>query len=191
MRIIAGEFKGRKLAGLTGSQIRPTSDRVREAVFNIIGTRIARASVADLFAGTGALGLEALSRRASKAVFVDISQDAVQTIKKNAAMMQLTQRITVLQYDLGTDRLPAGLTESAFDYVFMDPPYRSGLLERTLENPLLQSILKPSAVLVAEHASKEKGIVRTSGLDIIDQRAYGKTVISFMKKSERNIRSHG
>ncbi|MFH1092190.1 MAG: 16S rRNA (guanine(966)-N(2))-methyltransferase RsmD [Pseudomonadota bacterium] len=155
MRITGGEFKGRRLFAPRGLDIRPTSDRVKEAVFNILGPLQDKPNVLDLFAGTGALGLEALSRGAEQAVFVDRSLKALAAIRKNIEMLDLQGRTRVVRANL--PGLPKGLKElGPFDLIFLDPPYGRGLAGRSLALAAGMNLTAPGATALVEHAPSEE-----------------------------------
>lgn len=180
MRIISGTCKGRKLVTPNGRDTRPTSDRVRESVFNIISREVAGARVLDLFAGTGALGMEALSRNAESALFVDKSPDACAIIKKNIDLCRLEESSTVLCHDITQQVLPAWAVQQKFNLVFMDPPYGQGLIDTVLGSDGFIDLLADQALIVAEQSVRENPIQSFSTLDIRDQRKYGKTLITFL-----------
>jgi 16S rRNA (guanine966-N2)-methyltransferase len=180
MRIISGNCKGRKLVAPKGWDTRPTSDRVRESVFNIISQEVAGARVLDLFAGTGALGVEALSRNAESALFVEKSQEACAIIKENINLCRLEESSTVLCHDITQQVLPAWATQEKFDLVFMDPPYGQGLIDTVLGSGSFIDLLADHAIIIAEQSVKENPIQPISTLDIRDQRKYGKTLITFL-----------
>jgi 16S rRNA (guanine966-N2)-methyltransferase len=164
MRIVAGKYRGREIIGPTSIATRPTSDRVRESLFNILahgidGFSIDDARVMDLFAGTGALGLEALSRGAKFCQFVEESAEARGIIRKRDAT------------DLG-DCGP----QSPFDLVFADPPYNKGLGEKALRALMAGAWLSPGAVVVLEEAEKAE-VPEVAGLTLLDTRVYGETAI--------------
>lgn len=183
MRIIAGQYKGRRLEAVTAHGIRPTSDRVREAVFNIIAGRISGARVLDIFAGTGALGLEALSRGASQTTFMDISPHACELIKKNIERCGIHEKASIICHDMSRGILPEQIKVQPFSIVFMDPPYGTPLLENTLKKGALSQILAQDGMIIAEHSIKMALPHPITGLDIHDQRKYGKTLISFLTPS--------
>lgn len=195
MRIISGTCRGRKLAALKGMSIRPTSDKVRESIFNIIGQRLDGADVLDLFAGTGAFGIECLSRGASKSLFVDISKISCAVIRQNIELCRFASQSVVLQYDalkilsertlksVGTAHYPlVADTSTSFDLIFMDPPYEMGFVEKILKSRDLLECFGEDFLMIVEHSTKEKIPVDLPMLDIHDQRQYGKTLISFLKK---------
>lgn len=178
MRVIGGEFRGRRLNAPQGRKIRPTSDRVREAIFDILGPVWTFQRVLDLFAGTGSLGIEALSRGSQDAVFVEQGKVALTVLRGNLKALGLKSRSWVLP--LATKRGIAILGEKgeAFDLIFMDPPYGKGSVEQTLEEVARAGILAPTGVVVAEHSSREV-IFPPLGLALAQQRRYGDTTVSF------------
>ncbi len=180
MRVISGSCKGRKLVQIHGHKIRPTSDRVKEAVFNILGPMVRQAQVLDLFAGTGALGIEALSRGASHATFIDIDCD---TIHKNLELCRFKENISVISYDIINGFLPKILLEQRYDLIFIDPPYNKGYIEQTIEKETFTDLLNTNGIIIAEQSCKESLEIRLSRLDIYRQKKYSKTIISFMNKT--------
>lgn len=177
MRIISGTAKGRKLipppAG--SAAIRPTADRAREALFNIIGSRIRAARVLDLFCGTGAVGLEALSRGSAFALFVDSSPAAIALVKRNLALCGFEDRALVLKRDLdqGLSFLKDAQLSAAFDFVFLDPPYGSGLSEKLIARLDTEGLLAAGALVVAEERSGVEFPASIGGLALDDRRRYG------------------
>lgn len=180
MRIITGECKGKKLFSLPGTATRPTADRVRESVFNILAPDIVNTSVLDLFAGTGALGLEALSRGAAGAVFIDALPAAVKIIQKNVAACRMEARARVICWDIGKNLNCLQSGAQAFDLVFMDPPYNKNLVAPTLLKLMKQNVLTDGATVIIEHSAAETVPQDLAGLPLTDQRVYGKTLVSFL-----------
>jgi 16S rRNA (guanine966-N2)-methyltransferase len=181
VRIIAGEFRGRRLAALgkgdPGAQLRPTSDRVREALFSSLlggayGDPVRGARVLDLFAGTGALGLEALSRGADRAVFVETGRVAQGLLRENIAALGVAARAGVLVRD--ATRLPPN-DGAAFDLVFLDPPYGKGMGARALAAP---GWIAPGALVIWEEAAPQEA---PPGFDLRDRRRYGETHITILE----------
>ena len=181
MRIIGGSLRGKNLASLSGRSIRPTADRLRESIFNIIAERVSNAMVLDLFAGTGALGIEALSRYASAAVFIDNSRVAVTVIYRNLEMCRLLDRARVILSDVtrGLDRIP--MPRQRYDLVFMDPPYDRGFVQNGLDLLRRNPILAPGHCLILEHSLHEPLPFGLEGYVLHDQRRYGKTLVSFLE----------
>ncbi len=152
MRIVAGQKKGRKLKSPKGRDVRPTLDRVREALFSSLGGHVKGARVLDLFAGTGALGLEALSRGAMEAVFIDKSREVRRVLKENISDLGFEAESSVIGGDGIVALKEFGESGRSFDLVFMDPPYASRLLEKALSLFGEGELLAPDGVIVAEHA---------------------------------------
>lgn len=181
MRVIAGIAHGRTLAGPpAGAATRPTSDKVREALFDILGPTVAGSRVADLFAGTGALGIEALSRGARHAVFVESDRRLCEVIRRNLAAVGLADRAKVLQRDVR--RAASQLAVDApFDLAFVDPPYQHGLELDALEVLVRHALLAPDALVAVEHASREPLVLTESlGATLTPERSrfYGDTALT-------------
>jgi 16S rRNA (guanine(966)-N(2))-methyltransferase RsmD len=172
-RIIAGEARGRRLAAPRGSRTRPTSDKVRGAVFNVLGQFFDGGAVLDLYAGTGALALEALSRGCARAVCVEADRFAADVIAENAAACGFAGRVEVRRGRVA-EVLPR-LTRGAFTLAFVDPPYEEGP-EGALA--LLEGVLAPGARVVAEHDARRPPADRYGALAVADRRRYGGTGIS-------------
>ena len=148
MRVITGSARGCRLKELEGMETRPTTDRVKEGLFNIIQFDIEGRKVLDLFAGTGQLGIECLSRGAASAVFVDRRTDAVKLIRENLKATRLSDKARVVSGD--SMEFLKSLRES-FDLIFLDPPYEAGLLEPAIAHIAKFDILSPHGIIVAEH----------------------------------------
>ncbi len=172
MRIVAGRFGGRRLAAPAGTATRPTADRVREALFSILGARIAGAQVLDLFAGSGALGLEALSRGAAAATFVDRDPAAIRVVRSNLAALgiQAEVRRGDAQGFLRTARAAA----RQYDVAFLDPPYRQAEGLGPVLSAALPPVLAPDALVVAE---SDRRVPLALDLPLLDERRYGDTLI--------------
>lgn len=182
MRIIGGRARGLKLtevgAGDPSAHLRPTSDRVREAIFNLLvnggyGAPLQGARVLDLFAGTGALGLEALSRGASQATFVENGKAALALLVRNIGLMRAEAETAVLRRDVRALGVNPG---AAFDVVFLDPPYGKGLGEAALE--AARGWLAPQALVVWEEGSAP---TLPDGFTLEDQRKYGDTLVTIAR----------
>jgi 16S rRNA (guanine966-N2)-methyltransferase len=174
MRIVGGEYRGRPLAGPRSLAIRPTSDRLRETLFNILGHGYglprAETRVLDLFAGTGALGLEALSRGAAYALFVEAGADGRGLIRRNVEALGLTGRTRIFRRD--ATKLGAAGTIAPFDLVFCDPPYRKGLGEAALRSAAEGGWLIPGALCVLEEAA-DADVSPGPRFALLDRRAAG------------------
>ncbi len=177
MRIISGTCKGRRLHALEGGDIRPTPDRVREAVFSSLASRLGEFSgidVLDLYAGTGAMALEALSRGAEQATLVDRGRQAAKTIRANIETCKLADKARFIQADV-LKALPTLAGAKQFDLIFVDPPYGKGLVPETLEIIGRLSLLSSSGILCAETARKDPVPELIAGLELLDCRRYGST----------------
>ena len=184
MRIVGGTLRGLKLAELgagdPAAQLRPTTDRVREAIFNLLvngrqGNPLPGARVLDLFAGTGALGLEALSRGAAEAMLVDDGAKALDLIRRNIDRTRTGDRASVLRRD--ATRLPP-LEGAPFQVVFLDPPYGRGLGERAMAAALAGGWLAPGATIVWEESQPP---ALPPALTLLDRRRYGDTVVTLAR----------
>lgn len=178
MRIISGTLRGRKLSSVRGIRTRPTTDRVREALFNILGTLAPETVVLDLFAGTGALGIEALSRGAERAVFVDRDSQPLAVLRKNIHHCGLQDRARVLRWDISKNLNCLKPYAYQFNLVFLDPPYHKTLVAPALTRLLRLQVLTERAIVVAEHAADES-VQPPAGLICEDRRTYGQTSLSF------------
>ncbi len=183
MRVIAGIYRGRPLVGPQHAGLRPTSDRVREAVFSILehgapGVSFAGGRVLDLFAGTGALGIEALSRGAAYALFVEEAAEARALVRRNVEALGLTGQTKIFRRD-ATTLGPAG-TMQPFDLAFLDPPYGKGLAEQALQSAAEGGWLAPDAVCVVEERDDVQ-LALPRGFEEIDRRTYGDTAVAFLR----------
>jgi 16S rRNA (guanine(966)-N(2))-methyltransferase RsmD len=180
MRIISGASKGRKLRMPSGRSVRPTSDRVKESIFDILSDEVKDKVVLDLFAGTGNLGIEALSRGAARVVFVEKGRQALRIIGRNLLEAGMTIRSEVLQKDaIRAVGILAQRNES-FDLILMDPPYREGWVMKTLERLRRNPIHHEGSLLVIEHDRRETLPDAVEGWEVIKQRKLGDTVVSFL-----------
>lgn len=190
MRIIAGSARGRRLFVPEGMDTRPTADRIRESLFQILGERLNGAVVLDLFAGSGALALEALSRGAAYAMLNDKAPKAVSAIRRNIEAMRVESRTKVLSLDykqaLKALDAPEGLGERKFSLVFLDPPYRmTDCYAQAAEVLRDRALLMRDALLVMEHEKLVKLSI-PGGFELIDERIYGDTVVSVYRVQEDN-----
>lgn len=178
MRIISGEKKGTRLFSLKKRKIRPTSDKVKGAIFNVL-VSVEDKKILDLFAGSGALGIEALSRGAKEAVFVDSSFTSLDLIRKNLEKLGFKDKSRLIKKNVL--RFLKGETEGKFDLILADPPYGKGLCQKVLEILSEKEILNPDGVLVIEHHKKEK-IEKLENFILLQERKYGDTLVSFFRK---------
>jgi 16S rRNA (guanine966-N2)-methyltransferase len=182
MRITGGRLRGRRLASFKGLDIRPTSDRVREAIFDLLGHHLAEEKVLDLFAGTGSLGIEALSRGAAWALFIDHSPKAIELIGKNLKLCDLETQGFALRKNLlkGFPRRHR-LLEEKVDLLFVDPPYGKSMLLPVLEELCHMQILGTPSTLVAQSEQRESLPARVRSLQMVKSRVYGETRITLYR----------
>ena len=182
MRITGGRLRGRRLASFKGLEIRPTSDRVREAIFDLLGHDLPGEKVLDLFAGTGSLGIEALSRGAAWALFIDDSAKAMEVIGKNLKLCGLEAQGFALRKDLlkGFPRRYR-LLEEKMDLVFVDPPYRKSMILPVLEELSHRKILGSPSILVAQSEQREVLPPRVRSLQTVKSKTYGETRITIYR----------
>ncbi|NLC77432.1 MAG: 16S rRNA (guanine(966)-N(2))-methyltransferase RsmD [Clostridia bacterium] len=182
MRIIAGKAKGLRLKAPKGYATRPTADRVKEAMFNVIQGRETGALVLDLFAGTGALGLEALSRGAGKAVFVETNPVTRQVLAANIAKAGMAAQATVVKMDaLSFLRSYEG---GAFDLIFMDPPYDydNEISVQVLDAIAEKQLLSPGGLIIWERSNRNPSFQPVSGFKLVKEKHYGDTVLLFIEQ---------
>ena len=173
MRIITGRARGARLKTPKGLLTRPTSDRVKESLFSILGGRVVGRRVLDLFAGTGSLGLEALSRGAASAVFVDRATEHV--LRENAEHTRLDAAVRILRGDVFSALSRLAAEGAVFDLVFCDPPYHKGLWERALTALDASPVLSEGALVIVESGEDEKDIPSLSRLSLVREERYGHT----------------
>lgn len=179
MRVITGEARGRKLITLEGEDVRPTTSKVKEAVFSAIQFDIQGRIFLDLFAGSGQMGIEALSRGAKSAVFVDNSRKSIDIIRKNLNNAGLYSKAKIFHTDSSSY---LDITDENFDIVFLDPPYGTGILQKVL--PKIVEKVKKTAVIIVENPEKEE-ILQNYGEFMLDrQKHYGKIKISMYRHKE-------
>ncbi len=174
MRIIAGKYRGRTLASFKGEGIRPTSDRVKESLFQILMPRLAGARVLDLFCGSGALGIECLSRGASEAHFNDVSRESLALLRKNLA--GVNERYSVTCRDFRSCLLSA---EGKFGVILSDPPYKEDFLPEICSLAARRGLLGGDGILVHESEREEE---TPAGFDCFDVRRYGRTKVYFLRE---------
>lgn len=177
MRVIAGEAKGRRLKMVPGSSSRPIGERVKEALFGTLGDMVVDARFLDLYAGTGSVGIEALSRGARSAVFVDRGRQAIATIKDNLSHTRLGDRARVVKSDVFAFLRKSD--EESFDLIYVAPPQYEGLWAKTLHALDRTSLLSPGGLVVAQIFPKEYEELELENLRLTDQRKYGSTMLCF------------
>ncbi|ADU27579.1 16S rRNA (guanine(966)-N(2))-methyltransferase RsmD [Ethanoligenens harbinense] len=185
MRVITGSARGARLETLSGLETRPTAERVKEALFSSIQFELEGRRVLDLFAGSGQLGIESLSRGAALAVFVDQSADAVKIIKANLTHTRLFEKARVLETEA---ELFLARAPETYDVIFLDPPYHHGFLEKLL--PHAAAHLSAHGVLVAEGAKDDSMPEAVGDLRLVQKKSYGKTAIGFYRGKDVDVSCH-
>ena len=182
MRVISGKAKGSKLSSIESLSTRPTLDRVKESLFNIIQDKINDSIVLDLFAGSGALGIEAISRGAKKAYFCDNNYDAIKMIKKNLEKTHFLDQAVVINSDY--KKCIKNLNEK-FDIIFIDPPYKDNLSVDSIKYIINQGILNKEALMIIETdeiCRDKRNLEELEKIEIIDERKYGRANLLFIKE---------
>ncbi|WP_096154751.1 MULTISPECIES: 16S rRNA (guanine(966)-N(2))-methyltransferase RsmD [Bacillus] len=183
MRVISGVYKGRQLKAVPGMNTRPTTDKVKESIFNMIGPYFEGGIALDLFGGSGGLGIEALSRGIDKVVFVDKDGKAIQTIKKNVEELKLNDSVEIYRNDAIRALNAINKREDIrFDLILLDPPYKRHQLELLLETIEEYKLLKQDGIIMAEHSNEVKLPDIIGSLHISKKETYGTTVISVYKQ---------
>ncbi len=180
MRVISGRVKGKKLVKSHSKEIRPALDKVREAIFDILFD-VHGLKVLDIFAGTGAVGIEALSRGSDHTTFIDNSPAAIKIIRKNLHACGFESLSTIIMSPAALAIKRLSKKGVKFDLIFVDPPYLKNLVNPTLRLLIKYKILNPHATIIVEHHPKEP-IQPIEGLEIIEKRKYGQTIVSFLKQ---------
>jgi 16S rRNA (guanine966-N2)-methyltransferase len=183
MRVIAGQAKGQHLKSTSGRDVRPTKDRVKEALFNILAPEIIDIDLLDLYAGFGNLGIEALSRGASSVTFIEKERSQIKIIKENLQKTTLENAAKVIQGDVLVEL--GRFKENSFDIILMDPPYQEDLVIPTIESILEYNLLKRSGIISVEHHKQDEIEADFSELELIRERNYGNTKISLYMKVEK------
>jgi len=180
LRIIGGSLKGKNLHSVRGKITRPTADRLRESIFNILSPRVQGAVVLDLFSGTGALGIEAVSRGANFAVFIDNNKEAISVIAKNVRSCALDSKVKIIKWNIIKSLNCIKSSKPTFHLVFMDPPYNKNMIEPALFNLHQSNSLDTGACIIIEHAAPEPIPEDLLAFKITSQRKYGKTLVSLL-----------
>lgn len=179
MRVISGKVRGLKLNTPKNEDVRPTTDRVKESLFNMINHYVMESDVLDLFAGTGSLGIECLSRGANKCVFVDVSKESISIAKSNIKKARVENESTILNLDFKDAINKLKIQNNKFDLIFMDPPYYKNMFIDALEKVDEASLLKEDGIIVIEHDSKDSFPDEIRNLIKTKSKKYGNTTLTF------------
>ncbi|GGA83768.1 16S rRNA (guanine(966)-N(2))-methyltransferase RsmD [Ornithinibacillus halotolerans] len=176
MRVVAGIHKGRQLKAVPGNNTRPTTDKVKEAVFQIMGPFFDGGTALDLFAGSGSLGIEALSRGMDSCIFVDKHPKAIQTIKENTSLLRLDSHVEIFRTDAYRALHAASKRELRFDLIFLDPPYNKVSYTELIGVIMKEQLLNENGIIYCEHDLRDALPEEISGLAIIKHLNYGGTI---------------
>lgn len=186
MRVISGSAKGRKLQTIEGLSTRPTTDRIKETLFNIIAFDLPEARFLDLFAGSGAIGIEALSRGAAEGVFVDHDPRCQQAIRENLMHTKLDKLARIMGLEVPSALAQLAKKEETFDIIFLDPPYDMGLAEPTLLEIVRCGLLKRDGYIIVER-SAQIPLLPIPGLMVLREKEYRTTVMTFLGLEEKDL----
>lgn len=184
MRIITGKARGLKLLEPKNYDVRPTADRVKESLFNILGVGIRDTRVLDLFAGTGNLGLESWSRGARQITFVDMSLASLKLVRGNIAKCRAEESCIVIKGDALQVLGKLARDGKQFEYLFCDPPYNKGWVQKVINEPHLLSLLTQGGLIIAEHSAHDDiDLTMPDSLKVVRRERYGETILSLIMKS--------
>ncbi len=174
MRIIAGKFKGKPLKELTYDHIRPTADKVKQALFTKLQFEIEGSRVLDLFCGTGGLGIEAISRGAREVIFIDKNPKSTYLTKENLKAIKSDAKVFTVSYEKAISKL-----EGKFDLILIDPPYKSGVYENVIKLIYEKDLLEEGGTIVCEHAKEDE--FNYEGYEVYDQKRYGTVMLTYLR----------
>lgn len=189
MRVITGTAKGRRLKSLKGMETRPTMDRTKESLFNIINEWIPGCRFLDLYAGTGAIGIEAISRGAERAVFIEKNPRAVKIISDNLELTSLSGSAEVFCTDADNAVAVLAKRNQQFDIIYMDPPYGRGLVQKSMDRVCRNMILKSEGVIITESSKADLLPEMISCFRMFRQQKYGDTMLSFYRMESGDFTS--
>ncbi len=181
MRITAGELKNRKIKSREGRETRPTLERIKEAIFSIIGDKVEKAVFLDLYSGTGNIAIEALSRGAARAVMIEQDKDALRIIIENLNNLGLDRRARAYKNDVFRALEILGRKNEKFDIIFLDPPYKENITTDTIKKLSEIGLLEKDGIIISEHSVYEKLDNKIDNFVKYDERDYNKKIVSFYK----------
>ena len=186
MRVISGKARGLKLDTPKNQDVRPTTDRVKESLFNMISSYIMDSNILDLFAGTGSLGIECLSRGAKNCVFVDKSKDSINIVRSNVKKARVENESTILNVDFKDAVKKLSTQNQKFDVIFMDPPYYENMFIECLKSIDEFNLLDEDGIIVVEHDTKDLFEDSIGRLNKSREKKYGNTTLTFYKLEEQD-----
>ncbi|RDW17942.1 16S rRNA (guanine(966)-N(2))-methyltransferase RsmD [Oceanobacillus chungangensis] len=176
MRVIAGEFKGRQLKAVPGKSTRPTTDKVKEAVFQVMGPFFEGGAVLDLFAGSGSLGIEAISRGMDSGIFVDKNPKAIHTISDNVKTVKIEDKVELFRTDAVRALKAIAKRDLQFDLILLDPPYKKVEYDKVLKQIIESNLIKKNGIIYCEHDLEDELAASYGPLSLIKHENYGGTI---------------
>lgn len=183
MRVITGSAKGRRLLTPKSNRVRPTTDRIKEALFSILGEKVINSTFVDCFSGTGSIGIEALSRGAKECYFIDNHHESISIIKENLSITDLWEGSQIISKNVISGMNELSQMGKKADIIFLDPPYLKGLIQPTLAAIVDNDILHQSSWIIVEHSEKDI-LEHQDNLHYFRQQTYGNIALSFFQKEE-------
>ncbi len=182
MRVIGGSAKGQRLTSLPGDNTRPTLDRIKESMFNMIQLHLYNARVLDLFGGSGALGIEALSREAKVCCFADEHRGSIRVIKENLEKTKFTSRSKVYLMDFQRALETCQRENATFDFIFLDPPYGKGFAQKALEIIAEKGLLAPEGLVIIEQNKNESLLITEESYRLWKEKKYGNSIVRILQQ---------
>lgn len=182
LRVIAGKYRGRKLISPDGQEIRPTTDRVKENVFNLISLKLPGSNFLDLFAGSGGIGIEAISRGSEKTVFVDKSQISIACLKENLEKLKVNEGHIIYCEDSFNIISKLEVQNEKFDIIYLDPPYKTGIYQEAIKKIAEADILSEDGIVVSEHSVEDVFSELPESFILLKEKKYGSIVVSIYKR---------
>lgn len=179
MRVIAGLLKGRKLLEIKTPSIRPTSDRVKEALFSILGNRIIDCRFLDLFAGSGSVGIEAYSRGAEEVIFIDSNKESIKILKSNLTITGISDSVEVYNTDYSNAVNKLAEKKRSFDMIFIDPPYKKDIAYDVVKKIFKSNILSDYGIIIIEQSEKDFVHEKIEAYELVKKKTYGNTLLLF------------
>jgi len=184
MRIIAGKFRGRSIKAVKGNNTRPTTDKIKENMFNMLGQFFDGGRVLDLYAGSGNLGMEAVSRGIDEAIFIDTHPEAVRTIRDNVKVFKIEEKVKIYRNDASKALGVLAKKEIQFDLIFLDPPYKHQKINEILAIIAEGGLLVDDGVVVCEYLAEDSADMDFGGFEVVRQERYGITEITILRHDE-------
>lgn len=192
LRVISGKAKGHKLKAPKGDKVRPTEDRIKESIFNIIGNIKSDSIILDAFGGSGSIGIEFLSRGAKRSYFVDNYKDSISAIKENLNHTKFLDNAEIIKSDVFIAFKKFSNKNLQFDYIYLDPPFnKDNLIDKVLESIKKEKILNENGIIIVEHEKNLNLLDEIYGFNRVDHRSYGSKCVDFYKEKVEEVTDEG